>query len=694
VLTLSYGSRRSLGTLHYRIVATTEGLYRMPPTVIRSLYRPEILHVNHANNTLSVLPRGKASEDEYRMSPDELYHFGRLHFDDEDYELAAANLNALLAGTWILDDEHYRQSVRMLLTCALKRDDAEAIVNHFEILREKYPELIVPFEEIIRIAAAYAATGQHERAYVIYRATADASFVRDSRVGHALQAEGRFLDSIDFLENLWRDYPDTPQVQSVYYALSQTLYAKAEDPTSVRPRRADAGDERPTVTRAAIIGEAISLMESFLTLYPESPVADEASYALANAYLDLDAFDIVIARTKELIRLFPKSKWLDRFRYMQALAYFNQAQFDKALSVAIDVAESTFRDKQGVVRPSPNKWLALYIVGQIYDAQSKTAKAIEFYEKVKSRFSDAADAVNYFEHKFVKLPEVTIFHPDAQGFRESEEWERHLRSRKPTGGDPATAEGNVSHTYAAPFVRIDFRNIKSAVLQVYRVDLMKLALVEKNLNQITSVNLAGIKPIVEKTVQLGDGRDYVDKSERAMLSLASDGKPSDGAYLVICRGDSLFSSGLILVTPLAVQVREDTESQRARVSVVDAMSRGGEKNVHVKVIGTYMSRFVSGETDLRGIFAADGISGYPTAIAQDDDGHFAFYRSASAVLAMVPAQTGQVMRLDKESKKKKSKARYRQNLQLDNRAIQGSNAVFLEGMFQQQERGVEVQKAN
>jgi tetratricopeptide (TPR) repeat protein len=703
VLTLYYGSRRDVDWLRYQMVASTPGTYRIPSTIARSLYRPSVMHLNLDDQILTVLPRGTKSPDEYRMTPDELYNFGRLYYDDDDYEAAAKFLTQLIEGKWVLKEGPYRESIRMLLTAALKRQDAEGTVNYFEILKEKYPDLLIPFARIVQVADAYARTGQHERAYLIYRATADASFVRDSSVGGVLQDEGRFLESIDFLEDLWREYPDTPQVESIYYALSQTLYARAENAGSVRPRRGSAEHGAGRVTRADIIGEAIRLLEAFLALYPESPIADEASYSLANAYLDLDDFKTVLDRTAESIELFPDSKWLDRYRYIQALAYFHLGDFEQARELAEQVAAATFRDEQGLVRPSPNKWLALYIIGQIHHAQNQTAKAIEYYKKVKSHFSDAAEAVGYFEHKFVELPEVTVFHPDADGFREAGEWAKRLRAAEQTGGGGAPAPPSAP-AYRKPFVQLGYRNIKSAVLQVYRVDLMKLALIEKNLSQITSVNLAGVKPILEKTIALGDGHDYVDKSVQVELNVARPQREADatvgasaneqaGAYLVICRGDDLFSSGLVLITPLMLEVQEDLASQRVRVNVVDAIARSGLKNVHVKVIGTGMDRFVSGETDLRGVYVADAVGGYPTAIARDADGHFAFYRSEGALLAMArPADAQVEMPPDKQALQR-TKAEYRKHLLMENTAIQESNTAKLKGMFKQQQKGVQVQQA-
>ena len=111
MLTLYYGSRRNVDWLRYRMVATTPGTYRIPSTVARSLYRPSVMHLNLDDQILTVLPRDTKSPDEYRMTPDELYHLGKRHFDDEQYTPAAEHLEALLAGKWLLNGEPYRESV-------------------------------------------------------------------------------------------------------------------------------------------------------------------------------------------------------------------------------------------------------------------------------------------------------------------------------------------------------------------------------------------------------------------------------------------------------------------------------------------------------------------------------------------------------------------------------------------------------
>lgn len=684
MLTLYHGSMRSLGTLTYTLVATTPGEYRLTPTQVRSVYHPERFHVNASDRTLTVLPRDVENPDSYRMSPDQLFNLGRLSFDDGRFGEAAGYLVQLNNEHWIIRDDTYKEAVRMLLVCALDRGDDAAIVDNFEILKERFPDVVIPFDQIVRVGDAYANTGQHERAYLVYRATADGSFARDARIGGVLKEQDRFLDSIDYLESLWRAYPDTPQVANVYYALSQSLYAQAGNASTMRPRRRD----HDGVSRTSLILEAIRYLDTYLALYPESPVADEASYSLANAWLELGEDLRVIALTEDLIHVFPDSKWLDRFRYMQALAWFRQGEFDKALSLAVQVANSTWKDERGIDRPSPNKWLALYIAGQIYHAQLNTAKAIEYYEQVKTHFSDAAEAVRLFEQRFVRLPEVTIFHPASGGYYESDDWEKALKTNG-TAGAPAAA---IKH--ATPFARIDYRNVDEVVLQVYRVDLMKLALAEKNLNNIAGVNLAGVRPLVEKTVRLDADRRFVDQSARIPLELPTlpreADKDNEGAYLVICRGADRVASGLVLITPLALEVTEDADAGRARVNVVNAISRSGARDVHVKVIGSAMSQFRTGETDLRGVYIADGVAGSATAIARDEMGHFAFYRNPTAtMLAMAPPMQQRMQ----AGTKMERQVDYFSNISDDNESIQMSNQLYLEDIFGQQQEGVQVQKA-
>ena len=132
-----------------------------------------------------------------------------------------------------------------------------------------------------------------------------------------------------------------------------------------------------------------------------------------------------------------------------------------------------------------------------------------------------------------------------------------------------------------PGIGVDYRNIGQVDVKVYPVDLMQLYLTRRNLNGIASIDLAGVTPLVEKTVALGNGADYDDKSKSIDLPLAKE-----GAYLTMIRGDNLYASGIVLVSPLEMEVLEESAAGKVRIVVRDAHTKEFVPKVQVKVIGS------------------------------------------------------------------------------------------------------------
>jgi hypothetical protein len=222
----------------------------------------------------------------------------------------------------------------------------------------------------------------------------------------------------------------------------------------------------------------------------------------------------------------------------------------------------------------------------VYHSDGAAVEAIREYRRVEDRFPDARQSIDYFLRKAIDLPEVSTIQPGV-----------------------------------AAEVELRFRNVAACDVRVYRIDLMKFSLLRRNLSGITSINLSGIRPYHEAAVALGDGKDYRDRTHKLALPLKDE-----GAYLVVCRGDDLYASGLVLVTPLAVEVQEEASSGRVRTTVKDAHKDQYVRDARVKVIGSRNADFVSGATDLRGVFVADGIRGDSTVIAQIDPSRYAFFR--------------------------------------------------------------------
>jgi hypothetical protein len=319
------------------------------------------------------------------------------------------------------------------------------------------------------------------------------------------------------------------------------------------------------------------MLDQFLILHPEHPSADDVSYTMANTLFALKDYKGVVTHARRCHKRYTKSKYLSSFRYMEALGSFWLRDYDVAIQAAAEVAHGTSQDKD----------LATFITAQIFHAKGQPAKAIEWYTPIKDQYPDALESIAYFEQKKIALDEVKVL---------------------PSGKKAS--------------INISYRNIKNAQLKIYRVDLMKLYLKQKNLSNITNIELAGIAPKHELTVKLPQG-DMTEDLDRTINLPLKD----DGAYLIICRGDYLYTSGLVLITPLKLEVQEEPYASSLRVHIKDQQTGKLLDNVHVKAIGSNDNTFQHGETDLRGIWKAESLTGKPTVIARDTRGRYAFFRS-------------------------------------------------------------------
>ncbi len=111
---------------------------------------------------------------------------------------------------------------------------------------------------------------------------------------------------------------------------------------------------------------------------------------------------------------------------------------------------------------------------------------------------------------------------------------------------------------------------------------MRLYLTRRNLDGIAGIDLAGITPLHEATVKLGDALTYADATRTLDLPIQA----KEGAYLVMVRGGDLYASGIVLVSPIELEVTEEADAGRVRVVVRDAASQNFVPKVQVKVIGS------------------------------------------------------------------------------------------------------------
>ncbi|MEQ8766177.1 MAG: tetratricopeptide repeat protein [Planctomycetota bacterium] len=571
---------RSQLTLQLDLVGRLIGRYQWPPIVVRSSYDPDRIAVQPMPS-LDVLPSEVESVDRYRPTPDELFARGSRAFELGRFELAYEMLTPL-AEEWFEDlrADVQRELIRQLFFIAIAREDAPGIVESFEILKERAPDLTIPFDQILVVGEAYRQMKELDRATLVFRAAIAETFGRDLKVPGALSSQQELLGSFRSLRRLWLEYPDMPEVVQAYLALSDQIASAIPDASSDPKLRAE-GVDGPL-----LLLETIRVLSRFLTLYSDDPLADEAGLGLVSAYLRLQDYETAAALAERLSARVRQERFLDHFQYAQAVAEWYQGDFDRAISLAGRVAESTSTDSAGVRRPSENRELALYILGQIHHALQRPKEAIGYYEQVKDAFADARQAIAYFREKHLALEEVVTARPGE-----------------------------------SVVLPIRYRNVESATLLAYPVDLMTLYLREKNLSQVTDIHLAGIRPAFQTKVSLGDGLDYTSRSKDLELDLEEA-----GAYLVIVRAGDEQASGLVLVSPLDIEVSEDSVSGRVRVVAQNRVTGRLERDVDVKVIGSGNSGFVSGQTDPRGLFVADGIVGRATVIVRAGSDHYAFHR--------------------------------------------------------------------
>ena len=611
VLTFYFAPGQLPRYTYYDVFGYLPGAYRALPARLSSAFDPSRQHLGQPGE-LTVLMPGEKSTDPYKPTPDELYARGKGLFDAGRLAAAAGSLEDLFGG-YTLRDDVLKDTARMLLEAAIAaKADPDKVVKFFEVLKEKAPELVLPFDRIAAVGRAYRAIGESERAFLVWRAVAEASYLEDARIGQALNQRGRTLEGTAFLLDLWREYPDTASIRADLFGLSRvvaSLAAQAAGDANLRRELTAAG-----VTRPDLQLQAIRLTQAFLALEPRGPQADEASLALVGDFLELEDFEAVVKLARRFAALYPRSTYLDSFQYSEALGRFHLGEYDRAVAVAEAIAKTTYKDANGADQPSPNKWQALYILGQIFDARRQPGKALGYYQQVADHFTDAAGAVKALKRVELKLPEVAVVRPDRPAAVASGVGLRAV----PVDGPSARP--------AKPGVTLDYRNVAEADVTVYPVDLMRLYLTRRTLDGIAGVDLAGISPLFESKVKLGDGADYDDRTRAIDLPLTKE-----GAYLVMVRGGDRYASGVVLVSPLELEVLEEADAGRVRVAVRDARTKEPAAKVQVKVIGTDTGAFLSGQTDLRGVFVAEGVRGKVTAVARRGGNEYAFYRGTAYV---------------------------------------------------------------
>ena len=654
-LRLAYGPG-VIEPLRYEMVAVVPGESTAAASLISDAYDPTKFRPGTAA-TFTVLKPGEKSPDAYEMNLAEHFELAKRTFDGGISDESIKHLDALAPAARRPEFEKDLARMKLWLLTDKPDGDPAQIVQAFETLNERHPSLVIPFDRILRVGAAYQKISEHERGAYVFSAAIDANFLTDSGISAALEDNQDYAGGVDFQEKLWFDASDNEDPRAALFALSQSLFRKAGDADNLSVRR---GVKK--LEKLAMLGRSRDLLQRFITLYPSDALADDAAFSLANTHFALKDYPGVVGAAEAAVQRYPQSPFLGQFQYMAALGHFWQLHFEQALAAAAPVASGDSKDRD----------LAGYITGQVYHAQGKPAEAVEWYTKVKAKYPDADAALQAFEEKKIGVPEIATFKPGE-----------------------------------AVKLSVDHRNVKQASLQIYKVDLMKLYLREKNLSRVTRVNLAGIAPEAAVPIDVSKAAAWTDHKVDVELPMKEE-----GAYLVIARGDDLFTSGLVLITVLKLDVRENASVGSVRVNVLNAADGAYVADAEVKAIASDTPEIHSGQTDPRGIFEAPGLKGLATVIVRLGENRFAFHRGVIA-LNSAPTDPAQITLPDIQSITPfpngnnfdppqipqtfnggvLGKDAYLQNLDFENKSIQDGNIQSWDTKRRNSGKGVQAEKA-
>ena len=582
----------NLGVVSYQLQARFAGSFRALPSLVYGAMRPELRSFGKVS-TLRIDGSQQGEPEAYRLTPDERFYLGRSEFEAAEKatgqerqraSTAAQEHLAALLSEWQKTEYRLRDDVatevaRMMLYLGIERGEQKQVVEYFEQLKDRQPDLVIPFDKILAVGRSYFDLGEFEAALLVFRGTVESSFLKDAAVATTLSERGEHRASSKFLEQLLLAYPDLPTMRTLRYSIAQQLAAMAAEADPLV-----AVDERMGSIQE-LRQRSLQQFREFLILYPEDPLAEEVSFAWATTLLEGGDLKGALAVAEAGLQRYPDSSFQDELLYTVGYAQFALGQHDAAFAALERVATESFAMATGGKSESESKWHAVYLQGQIWHARGEPEKALVAYDQVKDRFSDAVEASDYFRHKVLTIDEATTFATDV------------------------SAE-----------LAIKFRNIARAQVQVFRVDLMRLYLLEKSLNDIRGIQLHGIKPLLSLEIDLGSGRDYKDAIRKVPLDVKEP-----GAYLCVVRGGDVIATGMVLKSDLRIEAQEQFAEGRMRVNV-----RRGDAYVHgahVKMVGSGDGRFRSGDSDLRGVFAGDGLVGTATVLVAQGE-NYAFYRGS------------------------------------------------------------------
>ena len=224
---------------------------------------------------IEVVAAGAAYREGWSMTHGERLGAGRVLFGKKKWkETSEAVAPIFEKGT--LRDEAMIEAARMLAYSGIELGGHDSVVKYFEILKEKSPAEVVPFDKIRGVGRAYAAVKEHERAMQVHSGTCDAYFLQEANLVGALEELGRTRPATERMKSLLLDHPDTALTREMLFGLGQRLY------TAARTARDPVEKDEKKLTKAEMLTESASSLERHLAWYPAEKEEDRVPLPLGS----------------------------------------------------------------------------------------------------------------------------------------------------------------------------------------------------------------------------------------------------------------------------------------------------------------------------------------------------------------------------------------------------------------------------
>ena len=178
-----------------------------------------------------------------------------------------------------------------------------------------------------------------------------------------------------------------------------------------------------------------------------------------------------------------------------------------------------------------------------------------------------------------------------------------------------------------------------------------------------------------------------------LVMRADQGFQFDLAFDINSAGKAVLIPSRALASQFSTPYSVGLQVLSGAFATIDRAPKDGYvADVHVKVIGTRNPDFVSGETDLRGVFVADTIQGATTVIAEAGAGRYAFYRG-TLELGPPPAAEAKPPAPPDASRPAGQAEQLLKGLNESNGAIQQMQGEQLQKLYKRNKQGVQAMEA-